>query len=623
MNGYWGKIVTVDLTDSIFTVDRVKESLFKKYLGGAGIAAKIIYDTLEPQVNPLDTRNIIVFAVGPFQGTSVPGSGKWVAASKSPLTGIWDDSTAGGGWGPEFKRTGFDAVIIKGKAASPSYLWIHNGEVEVRDASGIWGLSTSETDKAIKSDLGDRKVQVACIGPAGENLVKFASIVNEHGIAGRGGLGAVMGSKKLKAVAVRGTMNLEVAEPDKLKEYSRETSRKMYEYVKDMFRKYGTTASVPKYIDKFGYGLTKYWGDGLESFSPILDGISGDSFLKITASPIACTNCTIACHRHTKVEKPEKYSYDGYGPEYETIAMFGWLNMISDTKAVGYLGYLCDEYGMDTISTASRIGFITESYKRGWISKEELNGLGMEWGNADTAAILIHKIAKREGIGNILAEDIVNIADYIGHDAYKIIAHVKKMDFPAHDPRAFFPQLINYVTGPRGACHVRGAVLWNLLGILLPEWGVDEIHPQHSMEKAAYVVAKYQNWSVINNSLVQCLYMPLGGYQTNWLTEQIKFLRYVTGWNIDNTSLDKIGERIFTLQRAINVRFGVSRKDDTPPPKVFEPMKTGKSKGKIPIPFEKTLMEYYELRGWDKEGKPTVNKLIELGLTECLKPIWK
>ena len=623
MFGYWKKILKVDLTNHLISFLKVDEPFFKMYLGGVGVAAELIFREINSNTHPLSSDNVLVFSVGPFQGTTIPGSGKWAIASRSPLTNIWADSIGGGGWGVEFKKSGFDALVIKGKAEKPVYLWIHDGEVEIKDAVGIWGMTVSEATKAIKKDLNDSKAEVACIGPAGENLVKFASVLNEHGVAGRGGLGTVMGSKNLKAVAARGTMNIEIAESEKLMKYSREISRHMYESTRDGFRKYGTTASVPKYIDRFGYGLAKYWSEGMESFSPTLDGISGERFLEITANPVPCPNCTIGCHRHTKVENPENYSYDGYGPEYETIAMFGWMDMIADAKAVGYMNNLCDEYGMDTITTASVLGLTTLSYEKGWLTKDDLDGIEIRWGDAASAITLINKIAKREGIGNVLAEGTVKAAEYIGYEAPNYVLHSKGMDYPAHDPRAFFPLLLNYATGPRGACHQRGFPQWTGLGVLVPEWGISKQPERYSMENAAYIVIKYQNWATLFNSLIQCEYMLFGGYQVGWLTHQVNFLKYVTGWNVDAKSMEKIAERIFTLQRALNVRWGVSRKDDTPPQRIFTPLKIGKSAGKIPTLFEKALTEYYKLRGWDADGRPTVETLVNLNLIECLTPIWK
>lgn len=621
MYGYWGRILRVDLSKSLISVEKVDQSFFEKYIGGAGIAANIILSEVSPDVEPLSPDNVIVFGVGPFQGIRVAGSGRWIVASKSPLTGIWADSCAGGNWGPEFKRTGFDAIIIKGKASLPVYLWINDEKVEIRNASKIWGKKTSETDEEIKKDLGEPKAKVACIGPGGEKLVRFASVVNEHGNAGRCGLGAVIGSKNLKAVVVRGTKQVEIAEPEETNKYSKTLFKKYYDATVNTMRKYGTTASVKKYYDR-GYGLTKNWKEWM--FEGI-DGIDGKHFLDITFKSIACTYCPIACHRRTKVNQPEKYAYEGYGPEYETISMLGWLNKISDAKAIGYMGYLCDEYGIDTMTTGSLIGFVTECYEKGWITKEDLNGIEPCWGDTDAAIALIHKIVKREGLGEILAEGVVKAAEYVGHDASKIIVHCKGLDYPAHDPRSFFPAVINYATGTRGACHQRGFATWHASGVLIPEWGITKVfetgsNTLHSMENAPEITIKYQNWATLFNSLVQCEYMIFGGLT---LTHQINLLKYITGWDVDATYLSETAERIFNLQRIINIYCGISKKDDSIPFRMFEPLKDGKSAGKKPLPFDKTLLEYYKLRAWDNDGEPTVKRLVELSLTEALRPAWK
>jgi aldehyde:ferredoxin oxidoreductase len=610
MYGNFGRILRIDLTREKFTVNRVKDSFFKKYLGGVGIASKIIFDNVGKNVSPLDPDNILVFAVGPFQGTGIPGSGKWTVSARSPLTGIWGDSCGGGYWGPEFKKCGFDAVAIEGRASSPVYVWINDGQIEIKNAEGIWGKKISEADKMIKEHLYESKARSVLIGPAGERLVKFACIASDHGFAGRTGLGAVMGAKNLKAVAVRGTNKIEIAEYERFKIRNGELSKMIYEATSE-FRKYGTTAAAKELHDTRGYGLAKNWRKG--EFEKIGE-LSGDSFLGITANPIACSSCPIACHRHTKVEQPEKYAFEGYGPEYETIGMIGWLNMISEPEAVAYAGHLCDEYGLDTITTGSLIGFTFECYEKGWLQDKDLDGAEAEWGSSDVAISLIHKIANRDGFGDVLAEGVKIAAETLGGDAHKIVAHVKGLDLPAHDPRGFISMAINYATGPRGACHQRGFVLQDSSKI--PEWGIPETNDVYSQKNPIIAAARYQDWAEVFNSLVQCEYMTIGGLSLN---HQIELLNYVTGWSMNAGDLMKTAERIFTLQRLINVRYGVSRKDDTIPPKLFEPLKEGVNAGKTPVTFEDSLRKYYKIRGWDTDGKPTVKKVVELNLTEALK----
>jgi len=616
MYGYWGKILRVDLTKEKSSVQLVNEGFFKKYLGGAGVGTKLLFDSMDPNVDPLSPDNVIIFSVGPFQGTTIPGSGRWVIVSRSPLTGIYTDSCAGASWGPLFKRTGFDALLITGRAKNPVYLWIHDGDVEIRDASTMWGKTTTEADREIKEDIGEPKAAVACIGPAGESLVRFASVVNEHGISGRTGLGAVMGSKNLKAVAVKGTKELDVASPDELATYSKELFNKWYEAQKEGMRLLGSPMAMELFYDLCEFGM-KYWTQG--TWDEISNLFAQNIREALSWDPVACLYCPIACHKSAKVKEPEKFSYEGYGPEYESVGMLGTLCLISDPKAVGYMHYLCDEYGMDTITTGALIAFCMECYEKGWLTKKDLDGIDLKWGDADAAVAMIHKIAKREGIGVVLADGIRETANFIGKEAPKIAVHVKGLDLPAHEPRAAFPWSINYATGVRGACHQRGFTGWMGLGVVIPEWGIEKTD-RHTMENAALIATKYQDWATLFNSLVHCEFMCFGGAT---LTDQIKLLNYVTGWNVDVNWMAKTAERIFTLQRVINVRCGVSRKDDTLPARIFEPLETGGSKGKIPVPFEKELSTYYQLRGWDCDGKPTKEKLVQLDLLEALKPIWE
>jgi len=605
MYGNWGRILRVDLSKERIRTEKVKEVFCRKFLGGVGVASKIIFDEVVPSVEPLDPGNVVVFAVGPYQGTGIPGSGKWTVSARSPLTGIWGESCGGGYWGPEFKSAGFDAIAVKGKASSPVYIWIDNGDIEVRDAGNAWGKMASEADKIIKNELGDEKARAVLIGPAGERLVRFACVVSDHGFSGRSGLGAVMGSKNLKAVVVKGTKRVEVAETERLKEYSKELFKKINKATSE-FRKYGTTDSAEELHDTRGYGLAENWRKG--RFEGI-KGLVGNRFLEITVGPIACTDCPIACHRHIRVTEPEKYAFDGYGPEYETIAMIGWLNIIGDYKAVAYLGHLCDEYGMDTISAGSMIGFTMECYEKGLLTKKDIDGLEPLWGSGDVAVTLIHKMAAREGFGDILAEGVSRAAQEVGGEATQMAVHVKGMELPAHDPRPFPSMAVNYATGQRGACHQRGFVLQDESTI--PEWGIPKVADTYSMKKPVLSAARYQDWAELFNSLIQCEYMTAGGLT---LSHQIELLNLVTGWGVDADEMLMTAERIFTLQRLLNIRYGMSRKDDTLPPRMFNPVEEGVGAGKVPVGFERMLGEYYALRGWDPDGKPTVEKLLQLDL---------
>jgi aldehyde:ferredoxin oxidoreductase len=609
--GYWGKILEVDLSKNKIKVRSVKEEIFKMFVGGVGLAAKIVFEQTPGSCDPLGPENVLVVGTGPFQGTSIPGSGKWVAAARSPLTGIWGDSCGGGRFAPDLKGTGFDAVAVKGKADSPLYIWINEGDVELKDASEIWGKSTSETDRAIRSDLGDDAVKVLCIGPAGEKLVRFACLCSDYGFGGRTGLGAVMGSKNLKAIAVRGMRKIDVAKPNELNAKSKEAMGKLYENALKGMRKYGTMGGMQaNQHDDRGYGLKHNWDGGI--FEDI-SKINEERVREITVGELACSNCPVACHRHTRVTEPEKYAYDGHGPEYETVGMLGWLPMISDIKAVGYMGHLCNEYGLDTISMGSLIGFTMECYEKGWLDESKLHGVKPMWGDAENAIELIHMVASRRGFGDILANGIRSAAAFVKQGAAEIIVECKGLDYPAHDPRSYYPTALNYATGVRGACHQRGVTPWVPGGFNIPEWDVKvpSKEERYTMKNAAYVTAKCQDWASFSNSLIQCEFMFWAGLTFN---EQIAFLNLVTGWNLDAHAIAEVSERITTLQRLINVRFGVSRKDDNLPQKMLKPQPSGASAGKAPQPFEEALTEYYQIRGWNQNGVPTKEKLQELRL---------
>jgi aldehyde:ferredoxin oxidoreductase len=609
MFGNWGRILRVDLSRESIKTERVREVFYRRFLGGVGTASKIIFDEVGQGVEPMDPNNVIVFAVGPYQGTGIPGSGRWTVSARSPLTGIWGESCGGGYWGPEFKRTGFDAIAVKGRSPSPVYIWINDGDVEIKNADHAWGKMVSKADNIIKKEVEDERARSVLIGPAGEKLVRFACVASDHGFSGRSGLGAVMGSKNLKAIVVRGTKQVEIADPEGLEKYSRSLFKKINEATSE-FRKYGTTDAAKGLHDTRQYRLAENWRKG--RFEGI-ENLVGSRFLEITMGPIACADCPIGCHRRTRVTNPKKYAFDGYGPEYETIGMIGWLNRISDPKAIAYLGHLCDEYGMDTISSGSMIGFTMECYEKGLLNSEDLDDLEPVWGSEDTAVTLIHKMAVRQGFGDILAEGGVRAAKVVGGEAIRMVMSVKGLELPAHDPRPFPSMAVNYATGQRGACHQRGFVLQD--SSTIPEWGISEVADIYSMKEPVLSAARYQDWAELFNSLIQCEYMTAGGLT---LSHQIELLNLVTGWDADAYEMLVTAERIFTLQRLFNIRNGMSRKDDTLPPRMLDALAEGIGAGRVPEGFERLLADYYTLRSWDIDGKPTVEKLKKLGLTDEL-----
>jgi aldehyde:ferredoxin oxidoreductase len=617
MYGYWGKILRVDLTSGRSQFREIDESFFRKYLGGAGLGAKVIYDEMQPGDDALGPGNIIVFGLGPFNGLKIAGAGKGSLVSRSPLTGLQHCTNMGGEWAHELKNTGCDSLYVTGKSQNPVYLWIRDKEVEIRDARFAWGKSTSEARHDILADLGDKNAKIITIGPAGERLVRFACTNERWGFGGRGGIGAVFGSKNLKAVAIRGTSRpVEVADRGRLDEVSKSIFQKIYKTSKEnLMQKYGTQNALPDYHDRLGYGLYKYWSEGkfeIAGKGPVGKFLNGDAMLELRVGESRCSYCPIGCKKETAVKEPHKWAFPGgYGPEYETMGMLGWQLGIADAPAVSYLNNLCNEYGIDTVSTGSMLGLVAYCLERKWLTKEDVDGVEIDWGETDLAAKLIEKIAKREGFGRILGEGIVRAANQIGHGAPKSILHSKGLDYPAHDPRAVYPQLLNYSTGPSGANHQQGFASWLASGVVIPEWGYPKATDFHSMHESARIAVLFQDWANLFNSLVQCEFMIWGDLK---LDDQIQLLNCVTGWEMDHAAAHKLAERISTLQRLVNVKFGVTKEDDHSPSRMMEPLKNGPNAGKAPSDFQKALDEYYDLRGWDSEGRPTATKIAQLEL---------
>jgi len=618
---YWNKGLRVDLSSGDVREEGISEEACRRLLGGIGFAADLILREVGREVHPLEPDNRLVFAVGPLQATRITGSGKWLVASKSPLTGILGFAAASAEWGVMLKKAGHEMLIIQGAATKPVYLWIDDGKVEIKDASGIWGMDAYETWDRIKEDLGAPKVSVACIGPSGEKKVAIANIVaDKHSFAGRCGLGAVMGSKNLKAIAVRGTKEVEVAHPQDVEELRREINRRVAQEASAL-REYGTAGEIPK-VNKQGDWPVKYWtGDHFDEGAEKLSGVRYKEELK--AKPEACANCVLACHRDIEVDEP-KYAVKGAGPEYEALGMLGSCNLVSNLKAVAKANDLCNRYGLDVISTGAFIGFATECYEKGLITKDLAGGLELKWGDGDLLVELVKQIGEKRGLGELFSKGILHAADEIGGEAKEIAVHVKGLDFPAHDPRAFFSWAISYATGPRGACHTHGLAAYAAQGVLLPEAGIDEEPDRHDMEGKEKIAAAFHDLSALDDSLVVCNFQHFGGMT---LTDMLLSLNAVTGWELSMEEFLTIGRRISTLKRCINVRYGVSREDDKLPKRMFQPAKEapkdkepwGGRVGKVPAPFEPTLERYYELRGWDNEGVPMRLTLEELGIPEAAK----
>lgn len=620
MFGYHGKILRVNLSDSKISQEDLPESMVRKFLGGAGIATKYLWDEVPKGADPLGPENELIFIAGSLTGTVSPSTGRYSVVFKSPLTDIWGQSNSAGFWGTDFKSAGFDGVIFQGISPTPVYLVVEDGKAEIRDARHLWGKSVSETTGLIKGELGE-KFNVVCIGIAGENEARYASIINDlHRAAGRCGGGAVMGSKRLKAIAVSGKSKIEVADPFGFAK----VSKKQYELLNQALIKigletFGTNMAIDL-VNVRGGLPTRNWQTGV---CPHLDEISATALLdKLTKDRKGCFACPIKCGRVTEITAGKYAGQKGEGPEFETIGAFGGMCAISELEAIAMAHYLCDNYGLDTISTGSTIAFAMECYEKGILTKSETDGLEIRFGDADVAIELVHRIAKREGVGNLLAEGTRHMSERLGRGTERFAMQVKGLELPAYDSRALQLSGLAYATANRGGDHitayVQGPSFLDYPFLLVDESRVK--NPLAADPSEVKVLKDLEDALTALDCFGACKFMGMGLAAAEW----VDLVRYGLGWFDFSVSEFRIGgERVYNLARAFNVREGISRADDTLPKRLLEePLPEGPAKGQV-NELEPLLDAYYELRRWDKEtGKPTPEKLKELGLEELIPDIW-
>ena len=607
MFGYAGRILRIDLTNEEVSVQNLPDELAEMYIGGSGLAAKIIYDEMPKEIAPLDPEALLIFSTGPLTGTLVPSSGRIAVAARSPL-GIWGESHAGGMFGPHLKKAGFDAIIITGKAEKPVYLWISDGNVKFRDAEKLWGKDVYETYEIIKRELNDKNVQIAAIGPAGERLVKFASIIFGIGKAGRSGMGAIMGSKNLKAIAVKGTGKIPVAQEAELLKFARELQKQLARSpAAQGLRKFGTGGGMAAYYH-IGNIPIKNHSEGLWDEDKI-DKISGRTMSQTLLDRVTpCCNCVIGCKRTVHVKEGKYACLKADGPEFETLCMLGSNLLNDDLQLIIKANDLCNRLGMDTISTGGVIAFAIEAYEKGLLTKEETQGLELKWGPSDAIIKLIELIANRQGIGDLLAEGVREASERLGRESEKFAVHIKGLEVPAHNPRAFFGHALSYATMNRGACHLA----WPHnpdRGRLVPEIGITKQTDRFQSKGKAIIVKKMQDLMEVFDLLIICKYAISAGLTVSHV---ITLLELVTGKKISVNELMKIGERSFNLKRILNVNWGISSKDDKLPQRLLKPLEGGTNQ-QVPD-MDLMIQEYYECRGWTPEGIPSKEKLEELGI---------
>ena len=553
---------------------------------------------------------------GPLTGTGVPTSGRHHVAARSPLTGFFGESNVGGSWAVHFKKAGFDGIVVKGKTENPVYLWIHEGKAEIRDARPIWGKDSYESADWLKKETV-KEATAAVIGPAGERMAKIAGIPHIGHIvraAARTGLGAVMGSKNLKAMVAYGDGSVPIAKPDELKAHIKNLVPHIQKAT-ESFGKFGTSGGIDNY-EKMGNFPLKNWKLGRWEGAKKISGVTMHD--TILSGRKACLNCPIACGRHIKVTEGSYAPMDCEGPEYETIGTLGGLCLVDDLIAISKANELCNRYGLDTISTGGIVAFAMEAYEKGLIGKEDTGGVELKWGDEQAMIAMVHQIGKREKLGALLGQGVKRAAEKLGGDSWKYAVHVKGMETPMHDPRTFYSIGLTYAVGPRGACHLHGhAPLWEGVQDPLPEWGLKGTYPHFVSEGKGNLVKLSQDYTAVVNSMVSCYFVTF----ILKPSDLAAVLAAATGTKYTAKSLLKVGERIMALHRAYNNLCGVTRKDDVLAPRALEPTKEGGNAGKVPD-MEVMIKEFYKASGWTTSGRPSRKTLESLGLQDVARDLY-
>lgn len=601
------RILRVDLSSRRIAAEEIAREELQLYVGGSGIAAKILYVETTGATDPLGPENRLIFMAGTFTGSPVPLSGRHAVVAKSPLTGIYGECDAGGSWGTAFRRTGYDGIVIQGQASEPVYLAIAPGAVAIRPAGHLWGRDCVETETLIKAEM-DPQTAVSCIGLAGERLARIAAIISNarHGrAAGRGGLGAVMGAKRLKAVAVS-------PGPQRPLDYSDEFRAAVKAIVPQIveksrfLREFGTAGHVVQ-TEEIGDLPIQNWrlGSWQEGAAKITGQVIAGTML---SGRYACRNCMIGCGRVVEAPDGPYGPVSGGGPEYETLAALGSLCLVDDIDAVVKANELCNRYGLDTISTGGVIAFAMEAYEKGALTGADLEGIDLTWGNGRAMIQLLHRIGRREGIGELLSEGSRIAAERIGKGTADYAIHVKGMEPAMHDPRAFASLALGYATSRIGASHWAVSHLLEK-GLTMPALGYDTVQDRFVARGKGIMTAKMQDYMEMVEALKICKFIA-------WmpLAQILDWVRFVTGTPMNPQEYMQTGERLSNLKRMYNVRAGITAKDDTLPRRLLTQKRgTGGAAGHLPD-LETMRTEYYAYRGWDENGIPRQEKLADLGL---------
>ncbi|MGD0354471.1 MAG: aldehyde ferredoxin oxidoreductase family protein [Dehalococcoidia bacterium] len=609
MNGYMGKVLVVDLTKHELKDEPLNEQYARDFIGGGGIACRYLVDLANEKTDPLGPDNPLIFMAGLLTGTGGPSFSRWVVAARSPYTTFYGDANGAAHFGSELRFSGYDGIIVKGKSDKPVYLYIKDGKPQLKDAGKLWGKNTYETIEAIRKEYDDQRTRVVCIGQAGENLALLANIMTEDGhCAGRAGMGCVMGSKKLKAIAVRGKAKIPMAEPEKFREFARGAMEEVKTgFVTTVMHETGTAGWVDSGI-AYGDTPSKYYTIATMPEATDISGVTQAE--KYQVGNTACFGCPIGCRKvlhikegRFKTEKPTE------GPEYETLIAWGPLLMIADMGAVNRFNTLVNGYGFDSISGGAAVGFAYYLYEKGVITSKDTGGLELKWGDIDVTLKLIDLIAKNEGFGKILQEGTKRMAARYNRPGEAM--QVKGLEVPMHDPRAFCCMGLAYATSNRGADHNKSDAYLVENGMGNPDLGLNP--GDRFGDDKAPMVALSQDWRSLTDALGICHFAMMS---TKSIVDMINAS---TGWGVDQDAILKAGERIFQLMRATTCMFGVTPKDDQLPEIAMRPIVDSGQEGHVPN-MSKMMPEYYEIRGWDSNtGKPTRSRMETLGMNELVR----
>jgi aldehyde:ferredoxin oxidoreductase len=616
MNGFMGKLLRVDLSRKEISEEPLRQDWARQYLGGAALATRYLINETPKGIDPLSADNKLIFMTGPLTGTASASASRYSVVAKSPQTGLLGHANSGGTFGPALKRSGYDGIIFEGVSDEPVYLKVLDGQAELLTASDLWGKTVPETEEAIQGGE-KRKLVMSVIGPAGENLVRYAAIINnQHRAAGRCGMGAVMGSKRLKAVAVAGSQAVPLARDAVFRQTARRQIDLLNESVlKVGFDAFGTNMVSDMINVRGGYPVLNWQGGVCEE----IDEVNAQALTdKVLVEGVRCFACPVVCGRGTEIREGQWQGHRGEGPEYETVNTLGPLCGVSDMNAITMANYLCNHYGLDTISAGASIAFSMECYQKGLLTDEHTGGIALKFGDANLVVDLIEKIARREGVGDLLAEGTRRMSQRIGSGSEHFAVQVKGLELPAYDPRAAKICGLGYVTANRGGDHmtgyVQGPTFIDMPFLIVEDSFIKD--PFVADPAEARILVDMENALSVLDAVGGCKFMGI----LITAEDMVELIANATGWDFDVAEFRRSGERIYNLMRAYCVREGVNRELDTLPGRLIEdPLPGGPAEGLV---VERESLEamksaYYNIRGWDQvSGAPTPQKLVELGMDE-------